>query len=200
MTTTVKKTPIHAIGGLHKLTDGVLTPILDATVKGLTANAAAYPKPPIDITTYGNAVSAYDAAIPAALDGSKTAKAQKNKLKSAAIKAYDQNAKYVEANCNDDMATFLLSGFQAKPSTKTLAPPTSDTIRKIEHGTNSGQLVVTLLKFKGATSYTLRYAVQPPAGGPAPVWTELVVTSVKTATTLSNLTPGTIYEFQVRAL
>ena len=36
MSTKVKTPPIHAIGGLHKMSDGVLSKYLDATVKGLT--------------------------------------------------------------------------------------------------------------------------------------------------------------------
>ena len=39
MTTIVKKTPIHALRGLTKMLDGVVTPLLDSSLKGLTANA-----------------------------------------------------------------------------------------------------------------------------------------------------------------
>jgi hypothetical protein len=31
-------------------------------------------------------------------------------------------------------------------------------------------------------------------------WTEQAITSVKSATTVSHLTPGTVYAFQVKAL
>jgi hypothetical protein len=199
MTTTVKKTPIHAVVGLMRMADGVVAPMLDSSLKGLLANAAIYTKTPIDLTAYGNAITAYKDSIPAALDGSKTAVAQKNKLKEAAIRMYTQLAHYVEANCNDDMATFLLSGFQAKPTTKTSTPPASDSIRKIEHGANTGQLVVTLMAVKGAKSYVLRYGVNPLSGTPG-TWTDFVITSVRPATTISGLTPGTVYAFRVQAL
>jgi len=98
MTTTVKKHPIHALLGLTKMTDGVVAPILDASLKGLQTNATIYNKPPVDLTNYGNAISAYEGSIPAALDGSKTAVAQKKKLREVAIKMYRQFAHYVEAN------------------------------------------------------------------------------------------------------
>ena len=55
--------------------------MLDSSLKGLLANAGIYTKPPFDLTTYGNAITAYEGSIPAALDGSKTAVAQKEKLK-----------------------------------------------------------------------------------------------------------------------
>src|SRR5947209_3773072 len=63
-------------------------------------------------------INEYKASIPAALDGSRTAVAQKDKLRSAVIKMYKQLAHYVEAACNEDMATFMLSGFQPKPDKK----------------------------------------------------------------------------------
>jgi len=44
------------------------------------------------LTAYGAAISAYEGSIPAALDGSKTAVALKNKLRHAAIKMYSQLA------------------------------------------------------------------------------------------------------------
>jgi hypothetical protein len=199
MTTIVKKTPIHALHGLTKMLDGVVTPLLDSSLKGLLANPVIYAKPPVDLATYGTGISSYEASIPAALDGGKTAVAQKNKLRHAAIKMYDLLAHYVELNCNDDMATFLLSGFQAKPSTKNLTPPVSDSIRKVKQGAKSGEVDVTLLRFKGAASYELHWAPVPPGGAPT-VWVSQPVTSIRPATTISALTPGTTYAFQVRAL
>jgi hypothetical protein len=199
MSTKVKTPPIHPIGGLKKMSDGVLAPYLDATVKGLTANAAAYPKPAIDLTTYGNAISVYDASITAALEGGKTVIAQKNKLKTAAIKLYDQQAKYVEAACNDDMPTFLLSGFQARSKTKTVTPPASNAIRTLKHGANSGEIDATLISVPDAVSYEVRSAPVP-AGGASPVWTVTPVPLLKPPTKIIGLTPGTTYTFEARAL
>lgn len=199
MTKKVKTPPIHAIGGLHKMSDGVLSPYLDATVKGLTANAAVYAKPPIDLTTYGNAVSAYDESITAALEGGKTVVAQKNKLKSTAIKMYGQQAKYVEAACNDDMPTFLLSGFQARPTTKTATAPASSSIRRLVHGANSGEIEATLIKEADAVSYEVRSAPVPAGAAPA-AWTITPVPTLKPPTKITGLTPGTTYAFQTRAL
>ena len=199
MTTTVKKPPIHAIGGLNKLSDGVLSPYLDATVKGLTANATVYPKPPIDLATYGNAVSAYDASITAALEGGKTVIAQKNKLKKAVIKLYDQQARYVEANCNEDMPTFLSSGFQARSTTKNPTTTANDAIRSVKRGSLSGQMIISLMKVSGAVSYQVRYSATPP-GGTAGPWTIQSVPAVKPPTKLTGLTPGSMYSFQACAL
>ena len=116
-----KPKKIKAVVGLDKMADGNVTAVLDGSLKGLTDHATIFPKPPVDLATYEAAINAYKVAIPAALDGSRTAVAQKNKLRHAAVKIYAEMAHYVEANCNDDMATFLLFGFQ--PANTTKAPP-----------------------------------------------------------------------------
>ena len=199
MTTKVETPGILAIGGLKKMKDGVLSPYLDATVKGLKANVAIYPKPPIDLDTYGNEISAYDASITATLDGSKTAIAQKNKLKARAIKMYGQIAKYVEANCNDDLATFLLSGFQPRSSIRKKIPAASSAIRKLKHGANSGEIDVTLIRVADAASYEVRCAPVPQGGTPG-AWIITPVAKVKSPMKITGLTPGTLYAFQARAL
>ena len=75
----------------------------------------------------------------------------------------------------------------------------SETIRKIGHGANSGQIKVSIRFVPGATSYELRYA-QAVGGGAAPVWTSQILTGVRTPVLLTGLTPATTYQFQVRAL
>jgi hypothetical protein len=199
MTTKVETTPILAIGGLKKMKDGFLSPYLDATVKGLKANVAIYQKPPIDLDTYGSELSDYNASITAALDGSKTAIALKNKLKARAIRLYGQMAKYVEANCNDDLATFLLSGFQPRSSIRTKTPAASSAIRKLKHGAISGEIDATLIRVVDAASYEVRCAPIPQGGTPG-AWTITPVAKVKSPTKITGLTPGTLYAFEARAL
>jgi len=199
MTKTLGKAPIHAVVGLTHFADGVVSPMLDASLNGLQAHADIYNKPPVDLTAYAGAITSFKNSIPAALDGSKAAIALKNKLRAAAIKMYKQQAHYVEANCNDDMSTFLLSGFQAKASTKMLTPSASESIRKLQPGANSGQVKITPMRYKAATAYEIRWAPIP-AGGAASNWTSLSVTGVRPPTTIAGLMPGTTYGFQVRAL
>jgi len=201
MASTAKVRPkkIRAIVGLDKMPDGSVTPLLDGSLKGLTAHADIF-KPPVDVTTYGTAITAYEGAIPAALDGSKTAVAQKNKLRNAAVKMYSLNAKYVETNCNDDMATFLLSGFQAASTTKTPPQPLPlPTIASVVQGPNSGQLKAVIAPLPKAFSFVLRHGVVPAGGGIPATWIEDTITTKKPVI-ISNLTPGTVYTFQVKAL
>jgi hypothetical protein len=199
-TSQVKPKKIRAIVGLDKMPDGNVTPLLDGSLKGLTAHADAYPHPPVDLATYGTGITAYEGAIPAALDGSKTAVAQKNKLKRAAVKMYGLNAKYVETNCNDDMATFLLSGFQPAATTKTPPQPLpTPVIKSLVLGATTGQLKITIAPVPKAASYVIRYGVVPAGGGTPATWSELALASKKPVI-FNNLTPGTVYSFQVKAL
>ena len=41
------------------VTDGVLGPILDGSLKGLLASANIYSKPPVDLAAYGNLINEY---------------------------------------------------------------------------------------------------------------------------------------------
>jgi hypothetical protein len=194
-----KRSRIRMRLGLTKMTDGVLLPILKGSLKGLTDNKNIFTKPPVDLADYSAAVAAYEDSIPAAMDGGKTAVQQKNKLRDDPIRMYTLLGHYVEAHSNHDMATFLLSGFQAVDTTRTPMPPASESIRKLEPGANSGQIVVTPMRFPGAKAYELRWAPLPPGGVPN-TWTNLLLTNIRPATIISDLTPGTIYAFQARAL
>ncbi len=115
------------------------------------------------------------------------------------MRLLEQLAVYVQANCKDDMTIFLSSGFTAVSSTKTVKPPASDSIRKVEPGEVSGQMRITLMKYPGGISYEVRWAQAVPAGNPGS-WTNQPVGLLRPATTIAGLTPGTTYVFQVRAV
>src|SRR5437867_4789553 len=85
---TTKPKKIRALVGLRKLPEGTIKDLLAGSLKGLAVNAKVFPKPPIELAEYQATIEAYQAAIPAALDGSKTAVANKNKLLETAIQMY----------------------------------------------------------------------------------------------------------------
>ena len=198
MTAKVKK--IHALFGLTKISDAELVSLLNGSFEGLSKNAGIYSKPPIDVEAYQAGIRAYEGAIPAALDGSRTAIAQKNKLRDVVERMYVELAHYVEANCNNDMATFLLSGFQPATTTKASAQPLDQpTIVSVGEGPGTGRVKVKIGSVPKAIGYKLRYAAVPNGGGMPASWTEKTVTTVK-AIIIEDLTPGTTYTFQVCAL
>ena len=161
-------------------------------------NNPAYSTAPVDMGTFKADIDGLSAAITAALDGGKKAIADLRHQVEVVIKALRQLGHYVEAACKDDMTIFMSSGFLAQGSVRTTTPPLTESIRKIEAGANSGQLLVTIVADRRAFSYELRWA--PVTNGSPGTWTTQAVTTARPASLVGNLTPGTIYAFQVRAL
>src|SRR5262245_10775528 len=190
---------IRALVGIRKMPEGTIKDLLAGSLKGLTENAKVFSKLPIELAAYQAAIDAYEAAIPAALDGSKTAVANKNKLLETAIGMYVELAHHVEANCDNDLATFLLSGFQPASSTKTPPQPLDQPSITVEPGPVTGQMKAKIESVPNALSYHLHFAPVPSGGGAPATWTDQIITSTK-PTIIKDLTPGTIYTFQVRAL
>jgi len=170
----------------------------NAVYTGITTNTADYPNPPVDMATLKAALDIYSSTITAALDGGSKAIAERNHQGEVVIKILRQLAHYVEAACKDDMPTFLKSGFQPVVIQRAAAPLLSQFIRKIEQGATSGQLLVTIAAVPGALTYEVRWAPLG-AGGVPGTWTTLPVAKTRPATSVTGLTPGTAYAFQVRS-
>ena len=162
-------------------------------------NFSGVPAPPVGMPALKAATDLLVAKIAAAAEGGKTAVAEKNQQKEVVVKLLVQLAHYVEANCKDDMTIFLSSGFTPAASTKNLTPPVSESIRRIEPGSNSGEMLVTLVKFPDAASYQVQWAPLA-AGGVPGSWTAKPAAAVRPPVLISGLIPGTTYVFQARAV
>jgi hypothetical protein len=199
MTAPMKVKKIRALLAQTTMPDGDLRALLESCLKGMSANATVFPKSPVDLTAYESTIHAYEGAMPAALDGSKTAIALKNKLKGDAVHLYNQIAHHVESNCNSDMATFLLSGLQPVPTTKAPPQPLDTPTMDVTPGPVSGTLKGKIHTVKKALSYVVHHGAVLPGSTVPATWIEQVITNAKPII-FSNLTPGTIYSFQVKAL
>jgi hypothetical protein len=207
-TQTVKK--IKPLLNFTKLVDGDLLKRLDAIHDDMNGNAS-FPAPPVDMATFKAAIDSYGTLTTNALDGGKKAVSAKKKQREVVIKMATQLGHYVWAASNNDLAIFNTSGFEVAQNIKT--PPQAlpqAAIKYVDRGATTGQVVVKPAKLKGAVSYEVRYAVvpagaaTPAASGTGPTlspgpWTSVMLPGSKTGT-ISNLTPGTTYQFQVRAL
>src|ERR1700674_1672048 len=151
----VKK--IKPLDGFSNVLDGDVVSRGTNVQTNMTGNPN-FPTPPVDLAALKTKIDSFSALIAEGLDGSKKVIAEKNKQREAVIKMLRALARYVELTCNNDMAIFQTSGFQPASTTKTQTPPLSEKIRKIEHGTNSGQIVVWLKAVLQAFSYEVRYA------------------------------------------
>jgi hypothetical protein len=162
-------------------------------------NNSAYPNTPVDLATYKAGIDSFSALVVDAEDGGRKAVSAKDKQRVVVIKMYTQLGHYVEAACNDDLATFNTSGFAAAVKTKTPPQPLTDAkFSWIDRGPNSGQVVVKPENQTGAVAFDVRYALEG-AGGALGPWTTLTVTSSR-KTTISGFTPAGTYQFQIRAL
>ncbi len=180
------------------MSDPVLLQRLNAVHDGMFNNPA-YPTPPVDMPGFKTAIDAYTAASAAKLDGGKSATTLRDKRRTTVIAMYRSLGHYVEGACNNDMNTFVSSGFMlAATGQRTPPQPVAvPTIVSVDQGA-SGQLLVTIQPIKKALSYELQYGPVPVAGANASSIT-LRVASTRPATSINNLTPGGIYTFQVRA-
>lgn len=191
-----KPKKIKPIDGFSNVADADLVSHATNIQTAMTGNTN-YPTPPVDLASLKTAIETFSGLVAQALDGSKKVIAQKHKQREVLINILKQLGRYVEVTCNGDMAIFLSSGFQpAAP--KTATPSLTEKIRKIAHGTNSGEIDLWLKAVAKASSYELRYA--PANGGAATAWITVPLSTVKNPVALKGLTPATTYVFQARAL
>ena len=161
-------------------------------------NLTGAPPLPVDMATVKAATDLLLTKITAAAEGGKTAVAEKNRQKDVVVKLLTQLAYYAEANCKDNITIFLSFGFTPAASTNAKTPPVSESIRKVEPGPNSGEMLITLMKFLYAVSYLVQFA--PVVNGVVGAWTSKPVAGILPPFLITGLTPGTTYVFQARAL
>jgi len=190
---------IRAKLGLHKVSDSEAAKAMMTAYQGLLNNPK-FPTPPVDLAVYKSGIDQYSALIIDAQDGGKKAISAKDKQRLVVIKMYTQLGHYVEAACNDDLATFNTSGLtQVAAKVKTAPQPLTEAkFGWIDRGPNSGDVVVLPAKQTGAIVFDVRYALQGGGGALGP-WTIVTVTKPRKVT-ISGLTVAGIYQFQIRAL
>jgi len=188
---------IHVLERFSGVADTDVVARGNAIQTSLTGNSH-FANAPVDLAVLKTNLDTLAALIAQAADGSKKVIAEKNKQRATVIDMLRLLGRYVEIQSQGDMSIFQTSGFQAASTTKASAQPLSEKIRKIDHGTNSGQVLIWVRSIRGALSYQIRYA--PVVNGVTSAnWTEQLVTQVKSPVVLTGLTPVTTYAFQARA-
>jgi hypothetical protein len=166
-------------------------------IKGLTDNPA-YPNPPVDLKTLQAAIDDLNAAIAAQPHGGKAATAEKKNRQEALLLIMRKMMHYVEDNCENDAAVLLSSGFQAAANTRTRSALVSPSILNVRFG-NSGELVLKITPIARARCYEVRMALVGSGNTPGP-WQPMGLFTNSQSITISGLTPGMTYVFQVRAV
>jgi hypothetical protein len=188
---------VRPLLGFSGVSDDALQTRATAVHDAMTNNPA-YPNPPVDLKAFKAALDIYSAAVAAALDGGQKAITAREVAREPIVQMLRHLGAYVRATCKGDSSVFSTSGFAAAASSRAPTQPLDQpVIRRIDQGI-TGQLLVSLPLILGARAYEIRFAVLS-NGVPGP-WTTKSVTAVKTPAPFDNLTPGTAYAFQVRAL
>src|SRR4029077_16562609 len=198
-TTTKKPASLKAVTGFGKLDPNALANTAHHVAKGVGGNPVYFPNPPIDPAALDASANTLTEAVLAAMAGGKTAKAVVKKQRKLIVQDLNLLAVFVQNVSNDDPVIFAASGFTAKPTGKSAAQPVAvPAFRSIDFGLYSGQVVVAVKAVAGAKSYFIRYAVMN-GTTPGP-WTTIPAASIRKPITISDLTPITMYGFQVQAL
>ena len=188
---------------VNYLPDAELLPILIAAHDGVFGNPVLFPNTPFDAARFQGAVDRFATAVAAVVtDGGKLSIEERNKRRAEAVVMYRMLGHYVENACKNDMSTFLLSGFTpaAKPQRIPPQPLPAPEAPTIEQG-STGEFALTLTSVPRALYYELSCVPFPAVPGAAGTVdpSTVIVTSTKRRTIIKDLSPGTIYQFQVRA-
>lgn len=173
------------------LPDMELDNFAQSIVDAMTGNTS-YPAPPISMADLKTAADDFSNQITAAKAGGPADTAAKNSSRQTLLGLLRLLAGYVQISCHNDLPTLLNSGFQAQSTNRAQSPLDQPQSLSIKNGT-SGQLVARVNPVKNTSMYEGRIK----ANGD---WLPSVFTGDSQHITFDNLTPGTNYTVQVRAL
>ena len=177
--------------------DGEVLTRSTAVADGMDENPH-FSSAPVKIADLRAANRMFSALIAEALNGDKRITAQKNNQREVVINMLKLLGRYVQVTCNGEMDVFLSSRFEPLSTTKVQSQLTEN-IWSLDHGPNSGSIVIRIKADPEAYSYELRYGIVV-SDDPPQTWVNRPVTRVKTPIIIDGLTPATKYAFQVRKL
>jgi hypothetical protein len=174
-----------------QLPDDSLDEFAGAIIAGVTANAA-FPTPPVTVAQLTTLKAAFAHALTERGQGP-VATAAKNNAREALIDALRKDANYVETESNNNLAVLLSSGYQAASTNRAQAPLDKVQIIGVDHS-QSGQLKLRIQPVDNAKGFDGRIKNGTADYGPADSFPNSRTIVFK------NLTPGTTYTMQVRAV
>ena len=153
----------------------------------------AFPNPLVPTTVLEPAVITFSNAVDAALNGGKLEIAQRNAAQEVLLGLLRQEAAYVEGVAGDDLPKLLSSGFEVVSNNRTQVPLEKPVIDRVENS-GSAQLELRLQTVPTARAYEVRLSY---AGG---AWQAAGIFTQARKIVLTDLTPGTTYTIQARAI
>jgi hypothetical protein len=159
---------------------------------------AAFPDPPVTAVQLGASLADFSESIAAATAGGPADTAMKENKREILIGQLRQLAGYVQSLHGNDLAKLLESGFAAVSTNSASSPLETPVIRRIDNVV-SGQLIPSVTRVKNARVYEVRYFLLDANGTPGPVQNGGLHSSSR-ALPVTGLTPGALYQIQVRAI
>jgi hypothetical protein len=178
--------------GFAGYSDADLGDFTDNVIASLTANPS-FPTPPVDMLAFSAQRTAFGTAVTNAAQGGKQLTAIKNAARKTLITMLRKIAAYVQSIAGQDVVVLLSSGYQANSTNRTRSPLDIPAILSIANNAST-ELAVRLQPVDNARAYQVRYSV---SGG---AWLPIVDSTQARLIILENLTPGTTYTVQARAV
>ncbi len=159
---------------------------------GLTNNPS-FPNLPISLADLLAATDDYSTAFVNSIRGGTLQTAVKNAARSRLISILRDEAHYVQIIAKNNLPALLSSGFKATNRNTAQSPLVRPRIKQVINQ-YSGQLWLRVSRVPNARSYQVR---QKAGNGE---WIDAGIHPQARKIVLENLTPGTVYTFQVRAV
>ncbi len=195
---TPKKMPqLRVLLGFASAPDNGLDELAGAVLQKLYGNAA-YPTPPVTSAALTTAKNDFSAAVAAANLGGPGDTAVKDNKRATLVGLLRALAGYVQEKHGNDLAVLLSSGFDAVSTNRASSPLDAPSIKDILNG-NSGQLVLRVTVIPNAKCYEIRHALIAANGAPG-AWQSAGLFTNSRSMSVEGLTPGSNYQFQVRAV
>ena len=157
----------------------------------LTGNPA-YPNLPLTVAALTGQYNIFHVAN-AASGGGKVAIAARDAAREVLDTSLRAIAAYVQSVAGQNLTMLLSSGFEAVSSSRAQSPLDTPNITDIEHG-DTTQLLLSVSAITNARSYE----VQARTG--TDDWQTVAVSAQARNILLDGLTPGAVYDLQVRAI
>jgi hypothetical protein len=183
----------HVNLGFATLADTRLDAFAEKVVAKLAGNAA-FPSPPVSVAGLESLLGDYTSALAAAADGGKMATAVKNSARAALVAALREVAIYVLGQGSNDVPKLLSSGFSLSSTSRTRSSLAAPAILRIVNGV-SGELRLSVTPIRNAKAYELQTSTDNGAS-----WEYRGTSTQARVARLRGLSPGTLYQIQVRAV
>ena len=178
-----------------KYTDSALETKAESIVLALTDNVN-FPSPSPTIAALKEAITAFSAAMAAAVDGGRMRISERKVARKALEGLLIQLSAYVMMTANGDVNILISSGLDVYKDRESRAPVAAPQAPELSSGTNSGEVILKVAVVRGATSYFFEYTDDPLNG--SSVWHQSVDSRSKSF--ITGLQAGKKYWFRVVAV